>query len=161
MSEISLRPMTRSLCHELFRGWENDPAVFADEASFRPYTYSAAAVDRYFDEKRTPARVMLAVMLDGHPVGEVQLKKIDRESGECTLSIHLQSDAYKNRGLGTQAERLAVRYAFDTLGLGAVNADTLVGNGKSRRVLEKVGFLFLREEDGFRYYRIKKGDILS
>ena len=30
MGEISLGIMTRELCHELFRNWENDPDIYAD-----------------------------------------------------------------------------------------------------------------------------------
>ena len=155
MDTPELRPMTRALCHALFRHWENDPAICADAADFKPYVYDAAAVDRYFDSKQTPDRLLFAVTLGGAPIGEVQLKRIDRAKKEGALSIHLQRDEYKNRGHGTQAERLALRYAFDELGMEAVNADALTGNARSRRVLEKLGFRFLREEDGFLYYRIE------
>ncbi len=153
---VSLRVMTRPLCRELFRGWENDPAVFAPGQAFRPYVYDEAAVDRYFDEKQSPDRVLLAVMLGETPIGEVQLKRIDRERKECALSIHMQSDACKGRGYGTAAEKLALRRAFETLGMDAVNADVLTGNARSRHVLEKLGFRFLREADGYRYYQIRK-----
>lgn len=151
--EISLCPMTRALCHELFKGWENDPAVYGDMDRFAPYVYDGAAVDRYFDAKQEPGRVVLAVLLGGRPIGELQLKRIDREKGACTLSIHLQSDAVKGRGYGTRAERLALAYAFGELGLAAVDADTLIKNTRSQHVLEKVGFRFVEERDGFRYYR--------
>ena len=46
--------------------------------------------------------------------------------------------------------------AFDVLGLRAVNADTIVKNTRSQHVLEKVGFQYLKEEDGFRYYRLQR-----
>ncbi len=42
------------------------------------------------------------------------------------------------------------------LGLTAVNADTIVKNTRSQHVLEKVGFQYLKEEDGFRYYRLQR-----
>ena len=104
---------------------------------------------------QTPERVVFAVMLDGAPIGEVQLKRINRERNDCTLSIHLQNDAVKNRGFGTQAEKQAVRYAFDVLKLDAVNADAVLKNTRSQHVLEKAGFMFTREDEMFRYYRIE------
>ena len=156
MEEISLRVMTRELCHRLFQGWENDPGIYADMERFSAYQYDEAAVNRYFDAKQNGSRVLLAVMKDGAPIGEIQLKQIDREKGECTLSIPMQNDAVKGRGYGTRAEQLAVRYAFDMLGLRAVNADTIVKNTRSQHVLEKVGFQYLKEEDGFRYYRLQR-----
>ncbi len=156
MEEITLCVMTRELCHWLFQGWENDPDIYADMERFGAYHYDEAAVNRYFDAKQNGSRVMLAVMKGGAPIGEIQLKQIDREKGECTLSIHMQNDAVKGRGFGTRAEQLAVRYAFDVLGLTAVNADTIVKNTRSQHVLEKVGFQYLKEEDGFRYYRLQR-----
>ena len=66
---------------------------------------------------------MFAIMLGDTVVGELQLKQIDHDKKECTLSIHMQNDAVKGKGYGTQAERLAVKIAFDELGMAAVNAD--------------------------------------
>ena len=156
MGDISLRTMTRELCHELFRNWENDPDIYMDMALFKPYQYDETAVNRYFDAKQDPSRVLLAVMKGSAPIGEVQLKRIDRERGECTLSIHMQNNAYKGRGYGTRAERLALEYAFETLDMSAVNADVVAKNTRSQHVLEKVGFRFLKEENGFQYYRCKR-----
>lgn len=156
MEEISLRVMSRELCHELFKKWENDPDIYMDMDQFTVYQYNKAEVDRYFDTKRNPSRVLLAIMKDGAPIGEIQLKRIDRERNECTLSIHMQSDTVKGRGYGTCAERLTVQYAFDVLGMAAVNADTITKNRRSRYVLEKVGFQFVKEENGFHYYRYER-----
>ena len=156
MENITLCPMTRELCHELFREWENDPDIYGDKALYKPYVYDEAAVDRYFDSKREPSRVVFAVMSDGRPIGEVQLKRIDREKKECVLSIHMQNDRYKNKGCGTTAEKLAVRYAFERLGMSAVNADTVISNTRSQRVLEKAGFAMTGQDDTFRYYRVER-----
>lgn len=156
MGEISLRIMTRELCHELFRDWENDPDICMDMVLFKAYQYDETAVNRYFDAKQDPSRVLLAVMKDNAPIGEIQLKQIDRERRECTLSIHMQNDVYKGRGYGTCAEQLALQYAFEVLDMAAVNADVIAKNTRSQHVLEKVGFRFLKEENGFRYYRCER-----
>ena len=157
MSEkISLWVMTRELCHELFKSWENDPDIFMDMEQFTAYQYNEAAVNRYFDAKQNPSRVLLAIMKDDTPVGEIQLKQIDRDRKECTLSIHMQNDTVKGRGYGTCAEQLAVQYAFEVLGMTAVNADTITKNKQSQHVLEKVGFQYVQEKNGFRYYRFER-----
>ena len=72
------------------------------------------------------------------------------------MGIHLQNDAVKGKGYGTQAERLILRYAFEELGMVAVNADAAQKNARSQHVLEKVGFKYVREDDTFRYYRCDK-----
>lgn len=151
---IELKKMTRALCHELYRDWCNDASIYMDMSLFKPYAYDKASVDRYFDSKNEPSRIVFAIMLEGKPIGELQLKGIDRKKAECTLSIHLQNDAVKGKGYGTQALRLAVKYAFDELGMVAVNADAVLKNTRSQHVLEKVGFQFTGEDEIFKYYRI-------
>lgn len=148
--------MTRELCHELYKGWSNDASIYMDMSLFKPYSYNKASIDRYFDSKNEPSRIIFAIMLDGKPIGELQLKQIDLEKAECTLSIHMQNDAVKDKGYGTQAERLAVKYAFDELGMVAVNADTIMKNTRSQHVLEKVGFHLIGEDGTFKYYRIER-----
>lgn len=152
MDNIYLRIMTRALCHEFFRNFENDPDIFMDMSLFSKYKYDESAVDRYFDSKQD--RVMLAIMKDDRVIGELQLKNIDRSKKECTLSIHMQNDAVKGHGYGTYAEKLALRYAFEDLGMTAVNADVITKNTRSSHVLEKIGFEYIKEENGFKYYRI-------
>lgn len=153
MDEISLCPMTRELCHAFFQGFENDPALFADPGQCTPYEYSAGQVERYYAAQQRPDRLNLAVMRRGEPIGEVKLKAIDREKKECELGICMKNGAVKGKGYGRRAEELAVGYALHVLGMTAVNADTLTGNLRSQHVLEKIGFRFVREEGGFRYYR--------
>ena len=63
---------------------------------------------------------------------------------------------YRGKGYGTQAERLAVKTAFDEIGMAAVNADTIRKNTRSQHVLEKVGFRFVGEDETFKYYRIER-----
>ena len=154
--DITLTPMTRPLCHALYRGFENDPGTFMDMTRFAPYEYTPEKADRYFEEQQAPDRIVFMIMEDGGPVGEVKLKYIDRETKQCSLGIHLQNDRAKNRGIGTAAERLALDYAFDVLGMETVNADAVLKNKRSQHVLEKVGFTFVREDDTFRYYVCKR-----
>mgnify|MGYP002077125233 CR=1 FL=1 len=153
MDGISLCPMTRELCHAFFQGFENDPALLLDPSQCTPYEYSVEKVDRYFDAQQRPDRLNFAVMRRGEPIGEVKLKAIDREKGECEMGICMKNDTVKGKGYGCRAEELAVSYALHVLGMTVVNADTLVGNVRSQHVLEKLGFRFLREEGDFRYYR--------
>ena len=53
-----------------------------------------------------------------------------------------------------------MEYAFSELGMTAVNADTIIKNKRSQHILEKIGFEFLKEEDGFKFYRIKKEQLV-
>lgn len=84
--QITLQKMTRPLCHQLFQSWENDPAIYMDMTAFHPYVYDAEQVDRYFDAKQDATRVLLAIMGNDVPIGELQLKQIDLKNKTCTLS---------------------------------------------------------------------------
>ena len=160
LTEVRLEPMIRELFHELWMGFEYDPDLFMDMELYekcRSYRYDAEKVDAHFD-KRTAAADSLtfAVMLGVYVIGEVVLKHIDREEKHCELGIHLISDAFKNKGYGTKAEELAVEYAFGELGMDTVLADCIEKNRRSRHVLEKLGFEYLYEKEGFLYYRLEK-----
>lgn len=156
IKEISLCVMTRELCHELYKGWENDPALYMDMDLFTAYKYDKNTVNRYFEAKQTPSCIFFAIMRDKNPIGELQLKQMDCENKECTLSIHMQNDTVKGYGYGTRAEQLAIQYAFDVLGMIAVNADTIIKNTRSQHVLEKAGFHYIKEANGFKYYRCER-----
>ena len=153
---ITLEIMTRELCHELYKEWTNDESIYMDMSLFKTFIYNEATVDRYYDSKQNSSRILFAVMLEGKPIGEVQLKEIDKTSKECTLSIHMQNDTAKGKGYGTEAEKLAIKYAFEELGMKVVNADTVLKNTRSQHVMEKVGFKFIKEDGDFRYYKIER-----
>ena len=153
---LSLTPMSRELCHEFYREYERDPDTFMDMSLFRHFEYNAKWVDRFFDRRQEPGRVMLAVMCDGKPVGQIDLKHIDPVKKECELSIHMRNDSVKGKGYGTRAEQLALKYAFDVLEMEAVNADAVLKNTRSQHVLEKVGFRYVGEDETCKYYRCER-----
>lgn len=158
MPNIAVTPMTRELCRAYYRGFVSDPDVYMDMSAFRPFVYSDARADAYFDRQAEKQRLYFIVTEDGAPVGEVILKDLDPKNAACTLSIHLQNDRIKGRGVGTRAEQLALQHAFLTLHMDVVYADTVLKNTRSAHVLEKVGFRFLREDGMFRYYEMRKED---
>ncbi len=157
MSDIFLLSATRELVHDYYKEFEADPDIFMDMEQFQPYRYDPQKVDTYYDAKIDRAdRRVFYIMQDSTAVGELLLKNIDLDAGFCELSIHLKNDTVKNRGFGTQAEKLALQYAFEILGLQTVFADCVQKNARSQHVLEKVGFLPIKEDDRFKYYRFDR-----
>ena len=152
---IELRHYTLDACHAFWRDYASDPAMWAED-----YIYDQQSIDRYYKSKvQAPDRCFFAICHGDQVVGETQLKYIDYDQGIGTLSIHFANDAYKNRGWGTQAIRLMLSCAFDTLQLKKVYADSFHRNLRSQHVLEKCGFRYLREDEFVRYYEIKREDI--
>ncbi len=152
---VSLRPMTAEMYHAYYKEYQNDPDLYIDKSKCMPFVYSPEWVDQYIRRQRDRNRKCFAIMFGNEMAGEVIIKDI--EPGKCaTLGICMKNDQFKNRGLGTQAERLAIEYVFHELEIPVLYADTILTNIRSRHVLEKVGFRFLREEGDFRYYCIKQ-----
>ena len=158
--KITLLPMTRARMQALFRDFVFDPDLFSDPALFekaRNAGCGPAAADALFARRcREENSLSFAVTRDGAVIGEAVLRRIDPDRKDCELSIHLQNDAVKGRGFGTQAEKLALEQAFGVLGLRRVRAEVLPKNTRSRHVLEKLGFVRTAEKDGFLRYELDR-----
>ncbi len=147
--------MTDEMYLRYFQEYENDPDLYLDKEKFAPYVFSEEKVMQYIGRQRDLNRVTLAIMYDDEMAGEILIKNI--RAKECaTLGISLKNDKYKNRGIGTGAERLAVQYVFHELEIPVLYADTIKTNARSQRVLEKAGFSRIREEDDLIYYEIRR-----
>lgn len=88
-------------------------------------------------------RIDMAVIdnTTGEHVGEVVLNELDTDNLSCNFRIALVS-SHTNTGLGTEATRLMLGYAFDTVGVHRVELDVYAFNPRARRVYEKVGFVY-------------------
>ena len=154
---IYLTDMTPEMYHSYFKEFENDPDLYLDQTKYTPYEYSEEKVDRYIEHQRDLNRKTLAIMHGEEIVGEVIIKNI--EDHTCaTLGICLKNAKYKDHGIGTQAEKLAVDYVFYELDIPTLYADSIQPNTRSQHVLEKTGFKFIREDADFKYYRIDRED---
>ena len=157
---IELQPMTRERMHEMYRGFTLDPDIFMDMELYeanKDMEYNPQKVDALFDMRNAEeGSIAFAVMLDNAVIGEVGLRHADPDTKECELTVHLQNDSVKNKGYGTQAEILAISYAFDQLGMERIFAESLVKNTRSQHILEKLGFEYAGEEDGFKQYYLKR-----
>ena len=89
----------------------------------------------------------------GASVGSIGLVTLDEAnlSGEIGTAI---GRAHWGRGFATGATRLVVDYAFGVLGIERIEAEALAVNGRSARVLDKLGFT---REGLLRGYRIVDG----
>lgn len=149
---ILLKPFTYNRCHEFYQGYQADPQMWGDGT----FTYNKEAIDRYYQHKVLDEnRRFFAICLEDKVIGEIQLKRICLEKGEGTLSVHLQRDEFKNKGYGTQAEKMVIAYGFNRLKLQAIYADCVKNNLRSQHVLQKIGFMYTHEDENLKYYKMK------
>jgi RimJ/RimL family protein N-acetyltransferase len=73
--------------------------------------------------------------------GEVVLNELDTDNLSCNFRIALTEGRGTNRGLGTEATKLVLGHAFDTVGLHRVELDVYAFNARAIHVYTKVGFV--------------------
>ena len=116
---------------------ETERLLFRDheDADMEPYCEMESG-----PEYRAPQRV--------HPRAEVE-RSDDGEviPGEARLAYYL-ARPYWGRGLATEAGRAFVLRGFDELGLARIEAGMNAANLASVRVVEKLGFVWVRSGQG-------------
>lgn len=124
--------------------WMNDPEVRRGLA-FRGLV-DPPAEERWIRQmseagaERLPEAVGFAVhdTEDGEPVGVCSLEAIDHAFGRCEFGIFL--GRRRGSGIGTDATRLALDWAFHMLNLRNVLLETYDFNASARRAYERAGF---------------------
>ena len=77
----------------------------------------------------------------GDYLGGVGLSRVDHENHAANLGYWIRQ-SYQGRGVGTQAARLTIGYAFELLKLTRIEIVCGAANRPSRRVAEKTGARF-------------------
>ena len=154
---LTLKPMTSEMYHAFFKEYQNDTDLYLDKNDFVEYSYDKEKVDTYIQRQIDRKRLPFAIMLGNEIIGELKLYDI-MEGQSASLGITMKTKDYKDRGFGTQAERLAVDYVFYTLDIPTLYADSVLTNTRSQHVLEKVGFQFIYADDQRKHYRITRND---
>ena len=90
---------------------------------------------------RTQQTICWAIDLDGRCVGTVGFVSLHQRSRWATFSIEVFDPTLWSQGIGTEAIRLALRHAFETLNLHRVELQVLSYNHRAIRAYEKCGFV--------------------
>jgi len=140
---VLLRALERAEVEET-AAWELDPATWqlVDDEPYVPKT--TADVVKAYDEGRhyraDAKRVPFAVDVDGAVVGGIALWGVDLHSRRAHLGISLAPHA-RGRGLGTDAVRVLLRYAFSVRGLHRVQLEALADNANALACYRRAGFV--------------------
>lgn len=137
---VALGPLRRDLV-PLYARWINDfatvrtlglpPAPVSLEAEEAWFAAAATGTDRFFTIYER----------DGwRPIGTVDLRDVDHRHGTAALGILIGEADARGRGLGTEAVRLLLDYAFTALGLHNVMLEVYAYNRAGLRAYEKAGF---------------------
>lgn len=152
---VTLKPMTPEMYHAFFREYHNDPDLYLNPEDFFEYRYDKETVDAYIQKQTDLGRLPFAILLGGEIIGELKLYNIEKHKS-AALGITMKQKCYKDRGFGTQAELLAIDYAFHVLDIPVLYADSVLTNTRSQHVLEKVGFQLISQDESRKHYRITR-----
>ena len=100
---------------------------------------------------------------DGRLIGFVALRVTSWPWGQAMVAIGLGQAADRGRGYGTDAMRVALRYAFAELNLERVTLQAFSHNARGIRAYEKAGFVHeglgreILRRDGQRYDEVNMG----
>ncbi|MEU3401118.1 GNAT family N-acetyltransferase [Streptomyces filamentosus] len=142
-ARLRLRPFTDADAAPLYalhgsahmmRYWDSPP--WSEPARAQRFL----AVCRRIEEEGTGARVAVDRLSDGAFLGWCGLTGWDPDFRSASLGYAFDADAW-GRGYATETAHAVLRWAFDTLDLNRVQAETDTRNAASARVLEKLGFV--------------------
>ena len=138
-SAAALGPLRRDLLVRYTR-WMNDPATRRGLARRLPITLEAETA-WYEGAAADSGRAAYFTVYDRQdltPVGTTSLGGIDHANGTAEFGIMLGER--RGRGIGTDAARLTLYWAFDELGLHNVMLRVLAWNETALRAYRRVGF---------------------
>ncbi len=140
---LTLRPVADADADALFalhsdasvlRYWDSPPWSEPSRAE------RFIAVSRQLEQDGTGARVAMERSSDGTFLGWCGVVRWNPDHRSASLGYCLDRAAW-GQGYATEAAGALVQWAFDTLDLNRVQAETDTRNAASARVLEKLGFV--------------------
>jgi RimJ/RimL family protein N-acetyltransferase len=114
--------------HEMFGGSRD---------TFEPVSRGAAEAM----VKRLNEHPFAWVIEHGVVIGEARLDRVDFHDKRASFAIGILDVRYLGKGLGTEATRLVLRFAFEQLKLHRVSVRVLAYNRRAIRAYEKCGFV--------------------
>lgn len=140
---LRLRPISSADADALFalhsdahvlRYWDSPPWTERGRAD------RFIAASRRMAEEGTGARLAMERLSDGSFIGWCTVSRWNPDYRSASLGYCMNADAW-GHGYATEAVRSLLQWAFDTLDLNRVQAETDTRNAASARVLDKVGFV--------------------
>ncbi|HBO44791.1 MAG TPA: hypothetical protein DD670_12850 [Planctomycetaceae bacterium] len=121
--------------------WMHRPDIYEKIGVQVPFSTSQQSV--WFENmERTENKLVFAVCLcenDEH-VGNVSLDMIDQRHRNARLSVFIADPAQRGHGIGSEALRLLVKYAFDFLNLHKVWCKANAADQRVLQFYERAGF---------------------
>jgi len=125
---------------EQYTKWMNDPEVACNLGQHQ--NVISLRSERKFVEEMAESGYDFAIVLDESDTltGNISLEDIGNRDRCATLGLFIGDAENRGKGYGTEAIRLLLRYAFDTLNLHNVKLSVHADNAQGLACYRKVGF---------------------
>ena len=144
---LILRPWSENDAEELYK-YASDPEV-GPPAGWPRHTSVENSREIIRTVLSAPETYAVCLKENGKPIGSVGLHRNDlaERDDEYELGYWI-GKPFWGQGLIPEASRELLRYAFEDLGMNRIWCGYYDGNEKSRRVQEKLGFVFHHTTEG-------------
>lgn len=152
---LILRPWCESDAEELYK-YASDPEV-GPPAGWPPHTSVENSREIIFSVLSKPETYAVCLKESGKPVGSIGLFRGDLAEKEDEYELgYWIGKPFWGQGLIPEASREMLRYAFEELKMERVWCGYYDGNEKSRRVQEKLGFVYQGRTEGIEVKQINE-----
>ena len=144
---LILRPWREDDAEELYK-YASDPEV-GPPAGWPPHTSVENSREIIRTVLSAPDTFAVCLKEDGKPIGSIGFHRKDLAEADDEYELgYWIGKPFWGRGLIPEASREMLRYAFEDLKMNRIWCGYYDGNEKSRRVQEKLGFIYQRKTDG-------------
>ena len=146
-ARLILRPWCEEDAEDLYR-YASDPEV-GPPAGWPPHTSVENSREIIRTVLSEPDTFAVCLKSDGRAIGSVGLHRKDLAEREDEYELgYWIGKPFWGQGLIPEASREVLRYAFRDLGMNRIWCGHYDGNVKSRRVMEKLGFVYQHKTEG-------------
>lgn len=153
--KVMLRPYRRDDIKGIL-SWVNNAETVRYLSSWADAPYTEKNAEQYLDYAMTGGSDrMMFVMADAvteEYCGQISLECINHRNGTAELRIVIGAAEQRAKGLGGEAIRMLLHYAFETLGLRRIELDVYADNSAARLCYLKAGF----KEEGVKRQHVWK-----
>jgi RimJ/RimL family protein N-acetyltransferase len=137
---IYLRPITLQDVNDNYLSWLLDPEVMQGISSSG---YSKDNLKAYVDEKindKDVAFFAICSLADNRHIGNIKIDFHEAKPNVSELGLLIGDKNYWGKGIGYEACKLAIEYAFDVMKLRKLFLAVYSSNPKAKKLYEKLGF---------------------
>ncbi len=143
---VRLTAMNPESDAELFARWASDSEYLRLLDTTPAYPWPAKRIKEELEklvekEGLRDFNFTIRALADDRPIGFIELDGIEWAHGEGFVGIGIGEREAWNKGYGTDAMRVILRYAFMELNLHRVSLDVFEYNPRAIRSYEKAGFV--------------------